>query len=57
MRKAFPHYGHNGGYSPLRQMLSQQYNVSPDQVFVGNGSLHLQIFSLPRWLNQETRSC
>ena len=35
-------YGHNGGYLPLRQMLSQQYKVSPDQVLVGNGSLHLQ---------------
>ena len=35
-------YGHNGGYLPLRQMLAEQYNVSPDQVLVGNGSLHLQ---------------
>src|SRR6266480_7386468 len=35
-------YGHNGGYLPLRRMLSEQYNVSPDQILVGNGSLHLQ---------------
>ena len=35
-------YGHNGGYLPLRQMLGEQYHVSPDQVLVGNGSLHLQ---------------
>ncbi len=35
-------YGHNGGYLPLRRMLAEQYGVSPDQVLVGNGSLHLQ---------------
>jgi 2-aminoadipate transaminase len=35
-------YGHNGGYLPLRQLLAEQYQVSPDQVLVGNGSLHLQ---------------
>lgn len=35
-------YGHNGGYLPLRRMLSEQYAVSPDQILVGNGSLHLQ---------------
>src|SRR5918912_1454015 len=35
-------YGHNGGYLPLRRMLSEQYSVSPDQILVGNGSLHLQ---------------
>jgi 2-aminoadipate transaminase len=35
-------YGHNGGYLPLRKLLAEQYNVSPDQVLVGNGSLHLQ---------------
>ena len=35
-------YGHNGGYLPLRRLLSEQYNVSPDQIIVGNGSLHLQ---------------
>lgn len=35
-------YGHNGGYLPLRRLLSEQYQVSPDQVLVGNGSLHLQ---------------
>jgi 2-aminoadipate transaminase len=35
-------YGHNGGYLPLRRLLSEQYNVSVDQVIVGNGSLHLQ---------------
>lgn len=40
--KTILQYGHNGGYLPLRQLLSQQYNVSPDQVLVGNGSLHLQ---------------
>jgi 2-aminoadipate transaminase len=40
--KTILQYGHNGGYLPLRQLLSQQYHVSPDQVLVGNGSLHLQ---------------
>jgi 2-aminoadipate transaminase len=35
-------YGHNGGYLPLRRMLAEQYAVSPEQVLVGNGSLHLQ---------------
>ncbi len=35
-------YGHNGGYLPLRRLLGEQYNVSPDAVIVGNGSLHLQ---------------
>jgi 2-aminoadipate transaminase len=40
--KSMLQYGHNGGYLPLRRMLSEQYSVSPDQVLVGNGSLHLQ---------------
>lgn len=40
--KTILQYGHNGGYLPLRRMLSEQYNVSLDQVLVGNGSLHLQ---------------
>jgi len=40
--KTILQYGHNGGYLPLRRMLSEQYGVSPDQVLVGNGSLHLQ---------------
>jgi 2-aminoadipate transaminase len=40
--KTILQYGHNGGYLPLRQLISQQYNVSPDQVLIGNGSLHLQ---------------
>ncbi|QBD78432.1 PLP-dependent aminotransferase family protein [Ktedonosporobacter rubrisoli] len=35
-------YGHNGGYLPLRRLLSEQYAVSADQLLVGNGSLHLQ---------------
>jgi 2-aminoadipate transaminase len=35
-------YGHNGGYLPLRRLLSEQYQVAPEQVLVGNGSLHLQ---------------
>ncbi len=35
-------YGHNGGYLPLRHLLSEQYSVTPEQVIVGNGSLHLQ---------------
>src|SRR5436305_1619131 len=40
--KAVLQYGHNGGYLPLRKLLAEQYSVSPDQVLVGNGSLHLQ---------------
>ena len=35
-------YGHNGGYLPLRRLLSEQYSVTPEQIIVGNGSLHLQ---------------
>jgi 2-aminoadipate transaminase len=35
-------YGHNGGYLPLRQLLSEQYSVTPEQIIVGNGSLQLQ---------------
>ncbi|GHO43114.1 PLP-dependent aminotransferase family protein [Ktedonospora formicarum] len=35
-------YGHNGGYAPLRQLVAEQYQVAPDQVLIGNGSLHLQ---------------
>jgi 2-aminoadipate transaminase len=35
-------YGHNGGYLPLRKLLSEQYGVAADQILVGNGSLHLQ---------------
>ncbi len=35
-------YGHNGGYLPLRRLLGEQYYVSPEQIIVGNGSLHLQ---------------
>ncbi|GCE03772.1 aminotransferase-like domain-containing protein [Dictyobacter aurantiacus] len=40
--KTILQYGHNGGYLPLRQLIAEQYQVSPDQVLVGNGSLHLQ---------------
>ncbi|HEU5227199.1 MAG TPA: PLP-dependent aminotransferase family protein [Ktedonobacteraceae bacterium] len=40
--KAVLQYGHNGGYLPLRRMLSEQYAVPADQVLIGNGSLHLQ---------------
>lgn len=35
-------YGNIGGYPPLRQILAQQYGVTPQEVLVGNGSLHLQ---------------
>ncbi len=40
--RAILQYGHNGGYMPLRKMLAEQYGVAPEQVLVGNGSLHLQ---------------
>ncbi len=40
--KSILQYGHNSGYFPLRSMLAEQYHVSPEQVLVGNGSLHLQ---------------
>jgi 2-aminoadipate transaminase len=39
--KTILQYGHNGGYAPLRSLISEQYGVSKDQVLVGNGSLHL----------------
>ena len=35
-------YGHNSGYLPLKKLLSEQYNVAPEQIIIGNGSLHLQ---------------
>lgn len=41
-KKIILQYGHNGGYLPLRKLLAEQYNVTPEQVLVGNGSLHLQ---------------
>lgn len=40
--RAILQYGHNGGYMPLRKLLAEQYAVEPEQVLVGNGSLHLQ---------------
>ncbi|MBV9713545.1 MAG: PLP-dependent aminotransferase family protein, partial [Ktedonobacteraceae bacterium] len=40
--KTILQYGNNGGYLPLRRLLSEQYNVAPEQILVGNGSLHLQ---------------
>jgi 2-aminoadipate transaminase len=40
--KTILQYGNYGGYLPLRRMLGEQYNVAPEQVIVGNGSLHLQ---------------
>lgn len=39
--KSMLQYGHNGGYLPLRRMLSEQYSVLEDQILVGAGSLHL----------------
>ena len=35
-------YGNNTGYLPLKQLLGEQYHVSPEQILIGNGSLHLQ---------------
>jgi 2-aminoadipate transaminase len=35
-------YGHNSGYLPLKKLLSEQYHVAPEQIVIGNGSLHLQ---------------
>ena len=40
--KGILQYGHYGGYLPLRKLLAEQYGVSPDEILVGNGSLHLQ---------------
>ena len=40
--KTILQYGNYGGYLPLRHLLSKQYNVTPEQIIVGNGSLHLQ---------------
>ncbi len=40
--KTILQYGNYGGYLPLRRMLAEQYNVAPEQIIVGNGSLHLQ---------------
>ena len=40
--KGILQYGHNGGYLPLRKLLGEQYNVAPEHILVGNGSLHLQ---------------
>ncbi|OJV88822.1 MAG: aspartate aminotransferase [Chloroflexi bacterium 54-19] len=35
-------YGNIGGYPPLRQYLAEQYKVNPNEILIGNGSLHLQ---------------
>lgn len=35
-------YGNIGGYPPLRQILADQYAVGPNEILIGNGSLHLQ---------------
>ncbi len=40
--KTILQYGHNGGYLPLRRLLSELYDVPAEQILVGNGSLHLQ---------------
>ncbi|MBA2396456.1 MAG: PLP-dependent aminotransferase family protein [Ktedonobacteraceae bacterium] len=40
--KTILQYGNYGGYLPLRTMLGEQYRVAPEQIIVGNGSLHLQ---------------
>ncbi|HEX4203584.1 MAG TPA: PLP-dependent aminotransferase family protein [Ktedonobacteraceae bacterium] len=40
--KTILQYGHNGGYLPLRKLIGEQYGVDPNQIIVGNGSLHLQ---------------
>lgn len=37
-------YGRSPGYKPLREWLAQQYEVSPDQVLVGNSSLEVFAF-------------
>jgi 2-aminoadipate transaminase len=35
-------YGNIGGYPLLRQFVAEQYKVSPQEILIGNGSLHLQ---------------
>lgn len=35
-------YGNIGGYPALRQMLAEDFKVSPQEILIGNGSLHLQ---------------
>jgi 2-aminoadipate transaminase len=35
-------YGQQPGYAPLRHELAKEYGVSPGEVLIGNGSLHLQ---------------
>jgi DNA-binding transcriptional MocR family regulator len=35
-------YGNIGGYPPLRQIVADQYGVTPQEILIGNGSLHLQ---------------
>lgn len=35
-------YGQQQGYAPLRRLLASEYGVDPDEIMVGNGSLHLQ---------------
>ncbi|HET7770629.1 MAG TPA: aminotransferase class I/II-fold pyridoxal phosphate-dependent enzyme, partial [Chloroflexota bacterium] len=37
-------YGHFAGYTPLRQLLAEQYGVAEEEVFVSNGSLQLMDF-------------
>jgi 2-aminoadipate transaminase len=35
-------YGQQPGYAPLRRGIAKEYGVSDGEVFIGNGSLHLQ---------------
>ena len=37
-------YGRSPGYAPLREWLSQQYGVGPDQILIGNSSLEIFTF-------------
>ena len=35
-------YGQQPGYAPLREVLAEEYGVSPQEILIGNGSLQLQ---------------
>jgi 2-aminoadipate transaminase len=44
-------YGTGQGYPPLREVLAQEHGVSPEQVFVTNGSLQGYVFMLETLLS------
>jgi 2-aminoadipate transaminase len=49
-------YGRSPGYAPLREWLSQQYGVGPEQVLIGNSSLEIFSFATQTLLRPGDRA-